>query len=119
MRRVDVLSGHTAGTIVHGASDDLIEFKGDLYGEVDALGAGDEKNPLGVLVAFSDGTILAVRYGKPALGGVWAIDVLRAGELFDRLVVCTDEDAEVYSDLALFRPGKLRAWAAKRAEIVK
>lgn len=104
-------------TRVYGASDDLIEFDGDLRGEVSCYGT--EKHKLGVLVAFSDGTILAVRYGKPAAGGVWAIDVLWKGSLFDRHEVCMDEDADPYSDQVFFKDGKLRAWAGRDAEEVR
>ena len=105
-------------TKVYGASDDLIEFEGELHGEVGAYGAGDD-DKLGVLVAFSDGTVLAVRYGKPSAGGVWAIDVLRRGDLFDRLDVCEDENATPYSDVAHFKDGKLKAWAGSDAEVVR
>jgi len=109
----------TKGTRVYGASDDLIEFEGELRGEVGCYGSDEgPDHAIGVLVAFSDGTLLAVRYGKPGLGGVWAIAVLRRGEMFERLDICTDEDADPYSDVAHFRPGKLKAWAATNAERV-
>lgn len=100
-------------TKIYGASDDLIEFEGDLRGE--ASGGSQQ----GALVALSDGTILLVNYGKPVLGGVWAITVLRKGDLFERLDVCEDEDADLYSDVAHFRDGKLRAWVASDMEIVR
>ncbi len=95
-------------TKVYGQSDDLIEFEGDLDGEVAQYGTDDM--PLGVIVGFSDGTVLSVKYGKPGLGGVWAITVLNAGTLFDRLDVCTNNDADPYSDIAHFKDGKLAAW---------
>lgn len=100
-------------TRVYGASDDLIEFEGELSGEVSYYVS--ENEGLGALVAFSDGTVLAVRYGKPASGGVWAIDVLRQGDLYDHKVECFDEDADPYSDQVFFKPGALRAWAGKHA----
>ena len=106
-------------TRVYGTSDDLIELEGDLNGEVSHYGTGDEEYALGVLMAFSDGTILAVRYGNPAAGAVWAIDVLHKGELFDRLEICNDEEADPYSDQVFFKDGKLRAWSAPKAEKVK
>lgn len=105
------------GTRVYGASDDLIEFEGELTGEVGCYGSDDHE--VGVLVAFSDGTILAVRYGKPGCGAVWGITVLRRGDLFDRLDECVDEDANPYSDVAHFKAGKLQAWAATDAELVQ
>ena len=106
------------GTRVYGSSDDLIEFDGDLRGEVDG-GSADDDCPLGDLVAFSDGTVLAVRYGKPAAGGVWAIDVLVRGSMFARHEVCTDEDADPYSDQVFFAGGKLKAWKASHAQVVR
>ena len=107
------------GTRVYGASDDLVEFEGDLSGEVGYSHSGDEDQGMGAIVAFSDGTVLAVRYGKPSNGGVWALDVLRQGEMFDRREECNDEDADPYSDQVFFKPGKLRAWAARDAERVR
>ena len=106
-------------TRVYGASDDLIEFEGDLSGELSRGMADDEAGDLGTLVAFSDGTILAVRYGKPAAGGVWAIDVLWRGSMFDRHETCTDDEADPYSDQVFFRDGKLKAWAGRDAEVVR
>jgi hypothetical protein len=86
------------GTRVYGASDDLLEFEGDVYGEHGCYAAAEE----GFAVDFSDGTILRVRYGK---GGVWALHVVIAGRLFDRIDVCEGEDGDPYSDQAFFRPG--------------
>ncbi len=71
-------------TKVYGVSDDLVEFEGDLYGEVGCYGT-DEEDRLGILIAFSDGTVLAARYGKPGLGGVWALTPLRKGTLYERV----------------------------------
>lgn len=93
---------------VYGASDDLIVFEGGCSGEVGCFGTDEDKD-MGVLVAFSDGTVLAVKYGKPQ-GGIWSIAVLHEGALFDRLDVCSDEDADPYSDVAHFKAGKLKAW---------
>jgi len=106
-------------TRVYGASDDLIEFEGDLTGEVGAYDPDDDDEGIGTLVAFSDGTVLAVRYGKPAANGVWALDVLVKGSLFDRVEVCNDEDATPYSDQVFFKDGKLKAWTGGNAEAVK
>ena len=98
-------------TEIYGCSDDLIEFRGDVDGEV---GGGEN----GTLVACSDGTLLDVRYGKAELG-IWAITVLRRGDLFLDVEACTDEDAERYSDTARFGDGLKWAYAAhgyKRVE---
>ncbi len=103
------------GTIVFGASDDLIEFRGDVYGE---SGYGGDDNS-GSLVIFSDGTLLIVKYGKPGAGGIWGITVANKGSLFDRVDVCTDEDADPYSDVAYFKTGLKRAYVATDWERVK
>jgi hypothetical protein len=105
------------GTKVYGHSDDLIEFEGDLRGEVGCYGTDDDPD-MGTLVAFSDGTVLSVKYGKNGMG-IWAIFALRQGDLFDGIDPCTDEDADVYSDVARFRDGPLKAWAARNCEKVR
>ena len=102
-------------TKVYGSSDDLIEFEGDLSGEVGRYGTNELE--LGLLLAFSDGTVLAVKYGKP-VGGVWQITVLREGGLFDRFEACHDPDSKMYSDIVHFKDGTLKAWWADRAETV-
>ena len=96
-------------TKVYGASDDLVEFDGDVYGEVGCYGTDDRER--GVLCVFSDGTLLEVKYcGR--VSGVWEVKCLRAGELFDRIDQCDDEDANPYSDVAHFKPGLKYAYAA-------
>ena len=102
-------------TKVYGASDDLIEFEGDVNGEVSCYGTDDRDT--GVLVACSDGTLLDVKYGKSDLG-IWAITVLRKGELLIGVDVCADEDADPYSDVARFYDGMEWARAAKEWEKV-
>jgi hypothetical protein len=108
------------GTRVYGYSDDNVAFEGELDGEFGCYGSGDDDNDrsIGILVAFSDGTVLAIKYGKPGLGGVWALTPLVQGALFDRIDICNDEDADPYSDVVHFKPGKLKAWAAGEAERV-
>ena len=86
------------GTRVYGCSDDLIELEGDIDDEV---GCWDETAEL----RFDDGTLLYVKYGKDDCGGVWAIDVIEEGALFDRKEECTDEDARIYSDIVYFKEG--------------
>ena len=97
------------GTRVYGASDDLIEFDGDLRGEVGSYGTDDRDK--GVLVAFDDGTIVEVKYCKNT-SGVWGIGVLAKGAKFDRVEICADPDAEPYSDQLFLHDGVKRAWAA-------
>ena len=103
---------------VYGASDDLIEFEGDIHGEIGCY-ATDDKDNLGVLIAFSDGTIATVRYGKNG-HAVWGITVLRRGELFACLAPCLgagEGDGES-SDVLHFRRGKLAAWWGRASELV-
>lgn len=90
-------------TQIYGASDDLIEIEGQAGGEVGFYNSGND--PKDALLTCSDGTVLTIRYGKPGGAGIWAIAVLRRGDLFDRLDTCEDEDAERYSDTAHFRDG--------------
>lgn len=103
-------------TKVYGASDDLIEVEGDVRGEVACYGAVDEEGP-GVLLVFSDGTVLAVKYGKPA-GGIWEVKVVHKGALLVGIEECDDEDADPYSDVATFRDGVRWAYAATEWEKV-
>lgn len=84
---------------IYGASDDLIEIEGYLIGE---CGASDP--PEGSLLALSDGTVLNISYGKGDLG-IWQITPLHKGKLFQELKTCDNEDAEIYSDIAIFKPG--------------
>jgi hypothetical protein len=98
-------------TKVYGASDDLIEFDGDVHGEVDCYGTDDERHK-GVLLVFSDGTLLAAKYGKDELA-VWGVRLVRKGKLLDRIDQCVDEDAAPHSDVAHFKPGLNWAYAAK------
>jgi len=90
-------------TKIYGTSDDLIEIDGDVDGEVGCYGAQEKDQP-GVLLVCSDGTLLAVKYGKGGFG-VWCIDVLQEGALYQEIDVCNDEDAQPYSDVVTFRDG--------------
>ena len=90
-------------TKVYGTSDDLIELEGDLRGEVNHY-ASDAEADKGVLLVFSDGTVLSVKYGKPT-GAIWEIKALREGSLFAEIKTCVDEDADPYSDIAIFGSG--------------
>lgn len=96
-------------TRIYGASDDLIEFRGDVDGEVNHFEPDDDKP--GSLVMCSDATVLEVKYGKHG-EGIWEIKLLKRGDLFDRIDVCTDADADPYSDVAHFKDGLKWAYAA-------
>lgn len=103
------------GTKVYGSSDDLIEFEGDVSGEVGCYGTDDRDH--GVLVVFSDGTVLDVKYGKSGTC-IWGITVLRKGDLLIGVTECHDEEANPCSDVATFRPGLKWARAATEWEKV-
>lgn len=103
-------------TEIYGASDDLIEFEGDVHGEVSASGTDDDDQ--GVLIICNDGTLLEVKYGKADMG-IWAIQCIKSGELFDRIETCDDEEADRYSDTAYFKDGLKHAYAATEWERVK
>ncbi len=103
-------------TKVYGSSDDLIEFDGDIQGEVGKYGTDDDD--YGVLLICSDGTLLEIKYGKAHLG-IWGITIINKGTLFDRIDPCTDEDAEPHSDVALFKDGMKWALAATEWQKVR
>ena len=104
-------------TKVYGASDDLIEFEGDVRGEVGAsFHRGYEAE--GDLVFFSDGTLLNVKYGKADMA-VWRIIVITGGKLFQRVEPCYSENAIPWSDVALFADGLEWAYVATEWERVK
>lgn len=86
-------------TKVYGASDDLIEFEGDVYGEVGHFSDKPTR------ITMSDGTVLRVQYGKRDQGGVWGVTLVTAGLLFDHIDECFDENADPYSDVAYFKDG--------------
>jgi hypothetical protein len=78
---------------VYGAGDDCIEIEGEIVEEFDALGRADDKE--GGLLAFSDGTVLRIRYA-----GVWRIELVVKGSSDFELVSCPEDDEDNYSDRA-------------------
>jgi len=103
-------------TKIYGASDDLIEFEGDVIGEVGQYGTDDREH--GVLIILSDGTLLEVKYGKGAMA-IWGIALIKVGDLFDHLEACSDEDIDPHSDIAYFKDGLKWGYAATEWERVK
>jgi hypothetical protein len=95
-------------TTIYGASDDLIEFEGDVYGEVGCYGHDSEDEA--VLLFCSDGTLLRMWYGH---GGIWCIRCVFPGILFDRIEQCHDANADPHSDVAYFKGGLKAAYVAK------
>jgi hypothetical protein len=88
-------------TRIFGDSGDLIEAEGDVSGEV-GFYRHEEDAPC--LLICSDGSLLEVKYGKP-MGGIWEIKVVVRGSLLQSIEICTDEDADPYSDVAVFADG--------------
>lgn len=106
-------------TELFGASDDLIELRGDIRAECyyhSPNKSGDED--AGNVVICSDGTLLHIRYGKESLA-VWSIVPLHQGSLFDRVDPCFDEDSDRYSDTAWFRDGLTWAYIATEWERIR
>lgn len=79
-------------TKIYGYSDDNIELKGDIN---DEIGCYNEI----VTLFFSDGTAARFEYPKAPNLGVWACTVINKGLGFVSLDICTDEDADPYSDV--------------------
>lgn len=102
-------------TKVYGESDDLIEFDGDVSGEIGNFGTDEAEH--GELVMLSDGTLLEVKYGKADMA-IWGITVLNKGSLFDHIELCSDEDARPHSDVAFFKDGLKWAYGASEWEKV-
>lgn len=95
----------TSGSRMYGASDDLVELDGECLGELGKYGTSEDEP---VMVAFSDGTVANIWYGDE---GIWKIRLLNKGLMYAGLEQCTDSEADPYSDVLTFLPGKLRAWS--------
>lgn len=92
-----------AGTKIYGASDDLIEFEGDIYGEIGCYGSS-QNDPIKVKV--SDGTEFDIFYSD---SGLWKINVTKKGSNFDLVTEAIDPDSDNYSDELFLTPGDLTA----------
>ena len=82
-------------TKVYGISDDLVEVETEknIY-PYDEIGCFDSM----VRILFTDNTVIEVEYGKDGKG-IWKIEVTHKGEAKQKLTICDDEDAEIYSDI--------------------
>lgn len=80
-------------TKIYGASDDLVEIEGSTYKE-DEIGCYEHD----VRIRFFDGTVIRVGYPKEGLA-VWWIEVEKQGTAEQKLTICEDEDARIYSDV--------------------
>ena len=78
---------------VWGYSDDLCAIDGSKYKE-NEIGCFERD----VRIRFLDGTI--IRIGYPKYGAaIWWIEVEHKGTAEQRLSICDDEDADIYSDV--------------------
>lgn len=82
-------------TKVYGMFDDLVEIETEqnIY-PYDEIGCFDSM----VRILFTDGTIIHVEYGKDDKG-IWKIEVPHKGDAKQKLTICDDEDADIYSDI--------------------
>lgn len=82
-------------TKVYGISDDLVEVETEqnIY-PYDEIGCFDSM----VRILFTDNTVIEVEYGKDGKG-IWKIEVTHKGDAKQKLTICNDEDADIYSDI--------------------
>ena len=78
---------------IYGASDDLVEIEGSEYQE-NEIGCFEAN----VRIWFKDGTVILVSYGKDC-GAIWEILVEKDGPSKHEVILCYDEDADIYSDI--------------------
>lgn len=78
---------------VYGTSDDLVELEGSKYQENEIGCYGSD-----VIIAFDDGAVIRVSYGKPE-GAIWEITLLKRGTAGNAVFICYDEYDEIYSDI--------------------
>ena len=78
---------------IYGVSDDLVEIEGSEYQE-NEICFFDAK----VRIWFEDGTVILVSYGKDC-GAIWEILVEKDGPSKHEVILCYDEDADIYSDI--------------------
>lgn len=78
---------------IYGCSDDLVEIEGSKYYE-NEIGCYNAQ----VRIWFEDGTVILVSYGKDC-GAIWEILVEKDGLSKHEVILCYDEDADIYSDI--------------------
>ena len=78
---------------VYGASDDLVEIENSKYKE-DEIGCYDHD----VRIRFFDGTVIRVGYHKDGLA-IWWVEIEKQGTAEQKMTICDDEDARIYSDI--------------------
>ena len=78
---------------VYGASDDLVEIENSKYKE-DEIWCYDHD----VRIRFFDGTVIRVGYPKDGLA-IWWVEIEKQGTAEQKMTICDDEDALIYSDI--------------------
>ena len=78
---------------VYGTSDYLVEIENSKYKE-DEIGCYDHD----VRIRFFDGTVIRVGYPKDGLA-IWWVEIEKQGTAEQKLTICDDEDARIYSDI--------------------
>ena len=78
---------------VYGASDDLVEIENSKYKE-DEIGCYEHD----VRIRFFDGTVIRVGYPKDGLA-IWWVEIEKQGTAEQKLTICYDKDARIYSDI--------------------
>ena len=76
---------------IYGASDDLVEVEGDIREEFNPEGDGPD------YLAFSDGTVLSIRYDHD---GIWRISPVHRGGAVLNITQAVVDDPDEYSDRA-------------------
>lgn len=99
---------------VYGVSDDLIEVEGDITAEFSYPESAE--GGVGVLLAFSDGTVMRVTWmANWAEGGVWRITEVTHGAGTVDHVPAPEDDEDNYSDRATLH-GHIR-WVVLGTEV--
>ena len=78
---------------VYGYSDDIVCIE-HLEGGCTEIDCFDSD----VVITFEDGTAILVSYGKGDKA-IWKIQIGTCGSAYCDLIICEDEDAEIYSDV--------------------
>ena len=90
-------------TKICGASDDLLEFEGEIYGEIGYYNSSED-DPIRVKV--SDGTEFDAFYNDD---GLWKIKLKTKGPAFVSLEEATDPDSDNYTDILRLSGQNLKA----------
>ena len=97
---------------IYGQSDDNVYLEGEYNGQYSNYFKAEK----GFMFFFDDGTILKIRYGEL---GIWKIELIHLGHLFDDIEYCNDPDAEIYSDIVYFKKGLKKVYACSKWEVVR